>query len=166
MKKCKVCNTIIDNNKLYCSNKCKEKSRYANKTYLKRCEICGKEFIGKKGKSKCSSECSLKSERKYVKTCPMCKKEFNSRGNGIYCSKLCYRTANNPTKGLMITSCEVCGSGFKTPKHVPSLVCSDICSSKLFNTCIHKSYEKIFGTTNIRTIKNLLKTRRDENEKK
>ena len=106
------------------------------------------------------------SERKHLKVCPICKKSFNSRANGIYCSNLCYRTANSPTKGLMITSCEVCNSEFKTYKHIPQLVCSDLCSSKLFNTYIHKSYNKIFGTTNTKKIKNILKNRRNNYERK
>ena len=167
MNKCRVCGVEIPDRKTYCSSKCKEKHRYDNTLYEKICDVCGKKFVGKKGTSKCSAECVLKSERRYKKVCPMCKTEFDSRGNGVYCSEICYRTANSSTKGLMITSCEVCNSSFRTSIAAPELVCSDICSSKLFQTYINKANKEVFGTNNPKKIKSILKERRRiiENQK-
>ncbi len=165
MNKCRVCGVEIPDRKTYCSSKCKEKHRYDNTLYEKICDVCGKKFVGKKGMTKCSEECSLKSQRKHEKECPMCKTKFNSRGNGIYCSEVCYRTANSATKGLMVTSCEVCSNSFRTPITSPELVCSDICSSKLFQTYIDKANQEVFGTTNLREIKAKIKQRSNTNEK-
>lgn len=156
MNNCKMCGTIIHNRRIYCSNKCKQKYKYENTLYKKNCSICGKEFIGKRGKVVCSHECSIKAQRTIIKVCPMCKSEFNSRGNGVYCSEICYRTANNPTKGLMVAICEVCNSTFKTSKNAPELTCSDLCSTKLFSTYINRANKEVFGTTDINQIRKKL----------
>lgn len=159
MKKCLVCEKEILNNRVYCSNSCKEKYRYKNTTYNKNCIICGKEICVTKGTSVCSKECYLKSQRNKVKTCPVCKSEFNSRGNGVYCSNMCYRIANNPKRGLKISNCEVCGGTFRSLKGYEELTCSDKCSSNLFYTYINRTNKCVFGTTNKRKIKNHLKAR-------
>lgn len=165
MNNCKVCGTIIHNNRIYCSNKCKEKHRYSNTIYKKKCSICGKEFEGAKGKVVCSPECSLKAQRINTKVCPICQSEFKSRGNGVYCSDICYRTANNPSKGLMVTSCEVCEVTFKTLKTAPESTCSDLCSTKLFSTYINRANKEVFGTTDKNQIRKKIATRRELREK-
>lgn len=165
MNICKVCEVEISNNRVFCSNKCKEKHRYYNTIYKKKCSICGKDFEATKGKVVCSPECSLKAQRKNTKLCPICHSEFNSRGNGVYCSEICYRTANNPTKGFMVSTCEVCGATFKTLKTTPELTCSDICSTKLFSTYINRANKEVFGTTDKSKIRKNIVTRRDLGEK-
>lgn len=165
MKLCKMCGSEISNNRIYCSDKCKEKHRYLNTIYEKKCIVCSKEFKGTKGKVVCSSECSLKAQRKNTKVCPICHSEFDSRGNGIYCSEICYRTANNPTKGLMVSTCEVCGITFKTLKTAPELTCSDICSTKLFSTYINRANKEVFGTTDKNKIRKNILIRRELVEK-
>lgn len=166
MNNCKVCGTIIHNNRIYCSDKCKEKHRYSNTIFKKKCSVCGKEFEGAKGKVVCSSDCSLKAQRKNIKICPICQSEFNSRGNGVYCSEICYRTANNPTKGLMVTSCEVCNTTFKTLKTNPEVTCSDLCSTKLFATYINRANKEVFGTIDKSKIRKNIAIRRKLGEKK
>lgn len=165
MNLCKVCGVEIGNNRVFCSNKCKEKYRYDNTIYKKKCSACGKEFEGTKGMVVCSHKCSLKAQRKNIKVCPICHSEFNSRGNGIYCSEICYRTANNPTKGLMVTTCEVCGITFKTLKTAPESTCSDLCSTKLFSTYINRANKEVFGTIDKSKIRKKLVTRRELGEK-
>lgn len=160
MNKCKVCGVEINPRKIYCSNSCKERYRYENTLISKTCIVCGKEFFGKKGKTVCSSECSVRSQRNTVKTCPVCNKSFDARGNGIYCSNVCYRTANSSTKGLIVTDCEVCGNSYKSLITKPTLTCGDICSSMLFPTYINRINKEVFGTTNTKLIRKEIKKRR------
>lgn len=164
MNICKVCGVEISNNRIYCSDSCKEKHRYINTIYKKKCSVCGKEFQSTKGKSVCSPECSLKAQRNSIKVCPICHSEFVSRGNGVYCSEICYRTANNPNKGLMVATCEVCGVDFKILKTSPRPTCSDLCSTKLFSTYIDRANKEVFGNTDKNKIKKII-TRRELCEK-
>lgn len=164
MKKCKVCDTEISNRRVYCSDKCKEKFRYDTNLLRKRCKICDRKFIGKKGESVCSKECSLKAQRKYEKTCPICNKTFNSRGNGIYCSEVCYRVANDKAKGLEVSTCEVCKISYKKLKTSKSCTCSDVCSSNLFLTYINNVNQAVFGTKDPDIIKKFLSDKRGMNE--
>lgn len=151
--KCLNCGAEIDGKRKYCSSKCKKKYLYANKIVLKTCAICGKEFKGTEGTKCCSPECVLKSQQIYKKICPVCGTTFIARGNGVYCSNSCYRLANNPTKGLFDTTCYVCGETFKTPKDNPKLTCSDECASNIMDVCIKNTLMKVFGTTDVNTIK-------------
>lgn len=164
MNKCRVCDKEIANNRVYCSDSCKEKYRYDHKLYSKLCIICGKPFEAKKGMVVCSPECSLMAQRKHKKICPMCGKQFNSRGNGVYCSEECYRTANSSTKGLTIRECEVCGNKFRARIDSQDLTCSIECGSKLFSTFINRSYTAIFGTTDIKSIKSIMKQKENSSE--
>lgn len=157
MKKCRVCSKEISNNRKYCSNSCKEKHRYNSTIYIKECSVCGEEFPATKGMSTCSPECSLKSQHRYEKVCVVCKNTFLARGNGLYCSDMCYRTANSSTKGLMVTSCEVCNKQFRTLKSNPEATCSDLCSSKLFSTYINRVHTEVFGTSDASRIKSIIK---------
>lgn len=156
MKKCRVCGVEIAPNRVYCSNKCKEKYRYDTNLIRKRCSVCNRKFIGKKGESVCSNECSKIAQRKYKKTCPICQKIFDARGNGIYCSDICYRTANDKKKGLTISSCEVCKKSFRKRITSDELTCSDTCSSELFSYLIKTINQNIFGTDDPQIISDII----------
>lgn len=165
MNKCKKCGVDISSNRVFCSDKCKDRYRYYNTIYIKTCSVCNEEFPATKGMTVCSPECSLKAQRKNIKICPICQSEFDSRGNGVYCSDICYRTANNPTKGLMVSTCEVCNTTFKTLKTNPDMVCSDLCSTKLFSTYINRANKEVFGTADKSKIRKIIETRRELSER-
>lgn len=156
-KVCLHCGCDIQDNKYgnkkYCSDSCRKKSYYKHKICDKVCTVCKKPFKGRIGQKVCSDKCSLKAQQNTRKTCPICGKRFNARGNGLYCSDKCYRTANSKTKGLMNTTCRVCGKPFRTKITSPELTCSNECSALLIPTFIDKSLMKIFNTTDRQEIR-------------
>lgn len=152
--KCLICGKkLVGKQKNYCSNSCKNKYIYENKIYKKKCKVCRRFFLGKRGTNCCSSKCAAEAQRIHSKVCPICSKKFKARGNGIYCSDICYRTANSETKGLIVSYCRVCGQSFKTRKDNPVAVCGEECGSKLFSTYIKETLLDVFGTEDKNIIK-------------
>lgn len=92
MKKCKVCNIILEGSRMkYCSNRCKKKIyREERRSYMKnnyvprekyhtKCLNCSTEIIATKNKKYCGSKCYNKSIVKY--DCHKCgKKTFYKDG--------------------------------------------------------------------------------------
>jgi hypothetical protein len=93
--KCHICGTLFKHRGRrhwhYCSQTCKEKSRYINRGRITRCEICRQAFLASNRQNRvrfCSQECS----------------GIYSR---LYESELNYRFKAFVYRGL---SCEICGN--------------------------------------------------------
>jgi hypothetical protein len=99
---------------------------------IKKCEVCGKDFIAKRKYYKtCSKECKNKligisdyktKHREVTKICPTCKLEFKItykyRNKKVYCSKKCRNK-------LKIFLCEICGK--EITAYNPTKFCSMKC---------------------------------------
>lgn len=73
------------------------------------CEICGKEFWGRKENKYCSRKCYYQSRiKKLEKVCPICGRKFITRpfrlknGKGLYCSNKCVNVANHKYNDIEI----------------------------------------------------------------
>ena len=143
-KTCKICNSIIDQRKTYCSRKCKNKAFYLSKKVEKVCKRCKKVFLGTQGQKCCSEKCATLVQKKYIKTCPICEKKFKARGNRIYCSNSCYRYANSENHGYKTTICIVCNRTYRElSTNLENPICSGECKSKLIETLVDRSLNRL-----------------------
>lgn len=120
VKTCPVCGAEFyvshpQTNKLYCSEKCRERRQSETKAARKAeteppkivaCAVCGKNIeVGTLKQKYCSEYCARKAERARQKerrgttgeihTCASCGKEFIGRANRKYCSPQCYHAAEH-----------------------------------------------------------------------
>lgn len=100
----------------YCSRECSNK-RDPNKTIVKKCPQCDKEFsytFYGRHKKHCSRECLLNSVRRKEQQCPQCGKIFMSKSHRkkkVYCSPKCQALGRRSRVSII---CLNCGKKFTT----------------------------------------------------
>lgn len=102
------------------------------------CEVCGKQFISHREKTRkpsrfCSWICRIKSKDKIV-NCKNCNKEFRVPKSKVrlFCSQKCsnvYNQKPNPFKKAVFI-CQWCGKEFTTWAYRKQIMCSRQCNSE------------------------------------
>lgn len=115
---------------------------------MSECEVCGKAFVGNKGKKYCSTRCKSSVKNAIIRTkriedigirfCSICGKEIATHKKR-YCSDECYKTAKSIKAKSEYAKrepverskrvCIVCEGSF-TPKYGKETICSDECKKK------------------------------------
>lgn len=124
IKYCKICNSIINHKRIFCSIKCF--NFYQKNLNLKICNWCNKKFNRKEGfRNFCSVECKEKyKNNKYTKICYFCKNKFVTYDQK-YCSVKCRN--NGLKKEIPVKYCKLCGNKFQN-KQKKVKFCSHHCS--------------------------------------
>ncbi|WP_188942134.1 HNH endonuclease [Virgibacillus salexigens] len=139
-KRCKNCSVIFmakNKNQKFCSIKCAADNSQ-NKTKVKECDSCGKNFNGKVRQKYCSEECKYlhyKNRNFINKKCNYCGIYLNHYQKN-FCSKQC---ANNSIKKHSCI-CGYCKRNFTGRKGRPNKFCSRDCFHNALG-CNPKQYK-------------------------